>query len=228
MEGLTMKKIAKEVIEELLMIFTGKSLDIIVPPLLFLLLYKVFDLRIALIGSIILSLGFLVSRIYRKENLYYALGGFFGVLFAVIMSYINQNASNFFLPDIIGTSFLVIVTIVTLVIKKPLAAFVSHITRGWNLEWFYRDDVLPAYKEVTLFWLGFFILRLGVEITLYLNGSVDDLVIANIVLGFPITIAVLTISYIYGIWRLHNLNGPGVDEFKDNKEPPWRGQTRGF
>jgi hypothetical protein len=223
-----MKKIAKEVFEELLMIFTGKSLDIIVPPVLFLLLYRMFDLKVALIGSIILSLGFLLSRIYKKENLYYALGGFIGVLFAVIMSYINQNASNFFLPDIIGTSFLVIVTIITLAIKKPLAAFVSHITRGWSLEWFYRDDVLPAYKEVTIFWLGFFVLRLGVEIILYLKGSIDDLVIANIVLGFPITIAVLTISYIYGIWRLHNLEGPGVDEFKDNKEPPWRGQTRGF
>jgi hypothetical protein len=47
-------------------------------------------------------------------------------------------------------------------------------------------------------------------------------------LGWPAIIVVLSISYIYGIWRLNNLGGPGVDEFKDNKEPPWDGQKKGF
>lgn len=223
-----MKKFGKEILEELLMVFTGKSLDIIVPPLVFIVLYKIFNLESALVGSLVLSVVFLGIRIYKKENLYYAFGGLFGVVFAVGISYLNQNASNFFLPDIIGTSVLIFATTISLFIKKPLAALVSHITRGWSLEWFYRDDVRPAYKEVTIFWLAFFIVRLGIEITLFLNGSVDDLVIANIILGLPVTIGVLTISYIYGMWRLHNLKGPGVDEFKDNKEPPWRGQTRGF
>jgi len=223
-----MKKLFKEIFGELLLVFTGKSLDIIVPPLLFIALYKLWNLESALIGSLVLSVIFLVIRIYKKENLYYAFGGLFGVLFAVGMSYLNQNASNFFLPDIIGTGVLIVITTISLVFKKPLAALVSHITRGWSLDWFYRDDVRPAYKEVTIFWLTFFIVRLVIEITLFFNGSVDDLVIANIILGLPVTIGVLTISYIYGMWRLHNLKGPSVDEFRDKKEPPWRGQTRGF
>lgn len=82
--------------------------------------------------------------------------------------------------------------------------------------------------EVSIFWLGFFILRLITEVYLYLFSSVEDLVIANIILGLPITIIVLVISYIYGIYRLHQLGGPGIDEYNDGKEPPYRGQTRGF
>ena len=47
-------------------------------------------------------------------------------------------------------------------------------------------------------------------------------------LGWPVTIAVLVLSYVYGIWRLHQLGGPGVHEFREGKASPWEGQTRGF
>jgi len=38
----------------------------------------------------------------------------------------------------------------------------------------------------------------------------------------------LVISYVYGLWRLHRLGGPGVDEFVGGVEPPWKAQTKGF
>jgi hypothetical protein len=169
-----------------------------------------------------------MRRIIKKENVYYAIGGLIGVMVAIGLAYINDNASNFFLPDLIGTSFLIVLTISSLVLKKPLAIWVSHITRGWDLEWFYRDDVKPAYQNVTVFWLGFFLVRFVVELYLYLYSSVDDLVVANIIMGYPVLIGVLTISYIYGITTLRKLKGPGIDEFMNQKEPPYRGQTRGF
>lgn len=223
-----MRKLLKEVLEELLLVLTGKSLDILLPPVLFLILYKIGDLTFALLGSLVLSAFFLLLRVRRKENLYYAIGGFGGILFAAIISYLNNSATSFFLPDIIGTFIITLVTIISLIKKKPIAALVSHITRGWSLDWFYRDDVLPAYKEVSIFWLVFFIVRLTIEISLFSIGSVENLVIANIILGLPVTLTVLTISYLYGIWRLHNLKGPGVDEFRENIDPPWKGQRRGF
>jgi len=71
-------------------------------------------------------------------------------------------------------------------------------------------------------------LRTVVETVLFLNNSIDQLVWFNTFIGFPLLIFVLTVSYVYGIWRLHKLNGPGVDEFIEDKEPPYRGQTRGF
>ena len=46
--------------------------------------------------------------------------------------------------------------------------------------------------------------------------------------GTPATIAILVLSYIYGIWRLQKLGGPGVDEFIEGKSKPWRGQKKGF
>ena len=223
-----MKKILKEILNELKLVLFGKTLDILLPPVLFLVLNNVFGLLTALIGSLVLSVIFTINRLQKKDNVYYAIGGLIGVILAIILAYINDNASNFFLPDIIGTSFLIVLTISSLIIKKPLAIWVSHITRGWDLAWFYRDDVKPAYTNVTIFWLFFFTLRLVVEVYLYLFSSVDELVLANIIMGYPLLIGVLTISYIYGITTLRRLKGPGVDEFMNNKKPPYRGQTRGF
>ena len=51
---------------------------------------------------------------------------------------------------------------------------------------------------------------------------------ANILLAWPFTITILIISYVYGIWRLKNLGGPGVEEFKEDKKPPWKGQNKSF
>lgn len=223
-----MKRLMKEVTEELLQVFKGKTLDVLLPPLLFFFLYSLFDLSIAVIGSVVLSGIFFVHRIRKNDPLIYTISGLVGVVLTSVFTYISNNASNFFLPDIIATSSLIIITFISLIWKRPIASYVSHITRGWDYHWFQLDTVKPAYMEVSVFWLVFFVMRLITEVYLYLFSSVEDLVFANIILGLPITIIVLVISYVYGIYRLHQLGGPGVDEFMDGKEPPYRGQTRGF
>jgi len=223
-----MKKLIVEIVKELKMVLTGKSLDILLPPIIFLVFNNLFSLIVALIGSLLINIVFFALRVFKRENVYYALGGLFGVILAITLTYVNNNGTNFFLPDIIGTVVLVIITIVSLFIKKPLAIWVSHITRGWDLKWFYRKDVLPAYREVTIFWLFFFIVRLSIELYLFATSTVDELAIANIIMGIPLLIMVLTISYVYGITRLRLMGGPGIDEFMDGVQPPYRGQVKGF
>ena len=115
-----------------------------------------------------------------------------------------------------------------MLIGKPLAAWASHLSRGWPLKWFWRDDIKPAYREVTIFWALYFGIRLIIQLNLFLSEAVLNLAWINIILGWPAITMVLVISYIYGIWRLNNLEGPGVEEFKKGKKPPWNGQSRGF
>lgn len=71
-------------------------------------------------------------------------------------------------------------------------------------------------------------MRVVVLVVLFISGDVTRLFIWRTVLGWPLTIGVLLISYIYGIWRLHRLGGPGIEEFISGKFPPYKGQTRGF
>ncbi|MEC9485325.1 MAG: DUF3159 domain-containing protein [Candidatus Izemoplasma sp.] len=223
-----MKDLFKDIVDELIFVLKGNTLDILIPPILFYVGLRFFDLFIALLFSLMFACIMLGIRLHKKEKWYYAVGGIIGTLVAAVMVYINTNASNFFLPDLIGTGVFIVVTALSILIKKPLAMFASHITRGWDIDWFLRKDIYPAYLEVTIFWLGFFILRFIVELTLYLTSTTEELVVANIIMGLPLLIFVLTISYIYGIWRLKTLNGPGIDEYHDEKTPPYKGQRKGF
>ena len=97
--------------------------------------------------------------------------------------------------------------------------------------WNFGEIVEPPDVQRTYaggLWGLFFAMRLSVQIFLFLQGEAGTLAWANALLGWPVTIVVLVVSYLYGIWRLRKLGGPGVEEFEQGKEPPWQGQTRGF
>lgn len=218
----------KEVFEELQSILKGKGIDTLLPPLVFAIANNFTSLINASILAIALAFFIGVFRLYKKQVWYYALAGFLGVAFAAGLALFANNAKNYFLPGIIGSVFFSVGIFITLLIKKPLAALASHLTRGWPLAWFWRKDIKPAYTEVTWMWFVFFSLRTILQIILINQQDVSSYAWINTLLGLPITMLVLVISYVYGMWRLKKLKGPGVEEFTSNKPAPYKGQTRGF
>jgi hypothetical protein len=117
---------------------------------------------------------------------------------------------------------------VSVIAGRPLVAWTSYVARRWPLDWYWHPKVRPAYNEVTLAWTVFFAIRLGLQWSLFQEQAAGLLGIIQVVTGWPATIALLVISYLYGTWRLRNLKGPSVEEFRAGAEPPWTGQRRGF
>jgi len=225
---MTMAGKGKELMEELRQVVTGKTLDALLPPLIFAVSNNLWGLSSAVRLALGFSLLLGMRRLLLKQKVSYALGGFLMVAAASGLALVTQNATNYFISSAVTSGTLLAAALVTLLMGKPLAALASHLSRGWPLDWFWRIDVKPAYREVTLFWAVFFALRLSLQVMLLRSGDALRLAWANTLLGWPVTVAVLVISYLYGIWRLHNLGGPGVDEYRKNLPPPWRGQVRGF
>lgn len=217
-----------EIKEELLSVVKGKTVDAIIPPLIYLIANAFFDLMIAAGLAIAVAFVLVIMRLRAKKSWMYAFSGFLGVAIAVSFALFADDATNFYLPKLITSAGLITITTASLFAKKPLAAWLSHLSRGWPLDWFWRTDVRPAYMEVTIFWLGLFIMRAALQLTLFINENVTGLFIVNTLLGLPVTALVLIISYIYGVWRLKRLGGPGIEEHKQNLPKPWKGQTRGF
>lgn len=218
----------EEILEELKSVFLSRTSDAIFPPITYAILTSFFGLNIAVLVSVFLALLIALRRARNNQNWKYSIGGMTGILIASGLALYSQNASSYFLPAIISSSFFVLLSIISIITGRPLAAWASHLSRGWPLKWFWRKDIKPAYREVTVFWTIFFSLRLSIQLYLFFRGSTIHLAWTNLILGWPMLIVVLIISYIYGIWRLKNLGGPGVEEFKSGKEPPWNGQRRGF
>jgi len=221
----------QELWEELKSVFSGrgvKLLDTLLPVVVFLIANPALGLSLGLGLSIGTSVVFFLVRIFQKENIYYALGGLGAVLLAGLFALISDSALGFFLPGLISSGLTVALLLASTVVNRPLAALTSHLTRGWPLPWYWHPRVRPAYSEVTLFWAVGFGIRLGLEYWLYQQGAVNSLGAIRTILGWPYTILLLILSYLYGLWRLGNLGGPSVEEFQAGASEPWEGQKRGF
>jgi hypothetical protein len=223
-----MKKLAKDIGDELKQFISGKSMDVVIPPILYLVGNNLFGLKEGIILALSLAIILGIFRFFKKESILYALGGIGGVALASGLALIADNAANYFLPKIISSGAFFLVAIISVLIGKPLAAILSNVSRGWEFDWFLRGDIKPAYREVTIVWALLFLGRMSLQIFLYTRGNLTELGFASILLGFPTTLTVLIATLIYGIWRLKRLGGPGIDEFREGKNPPWEGQKKGF
>ena len=114
----------REILEELNSVLKGKTMDAILPPLLFVLVQSRTTLLNAVILAIALSLVIGFYRLFKRQAIGYAFGGLITVLIASGFALFANNASNYYLPGILSTSFLFIVMLISVIMDKPLAAFV--------------------------------------------------------------------------------------------------------
>jgi hypothetical protein len=220
----------RELVEEFRLVFTGRShlIDSIVPPVIFLIVNALLGFQVAVWGSLAVALLITAVRLGRRQSLRYALGGVGVVVLAILIAQLLGRAEGYFLPGMFTGGLTVIGCLVSVIAGRPLVAWTSYIARRWPLAWYWHPKVRPAYNEVTLTWAVFFVVRLGLQWSLFQEQAAGLLGIIQVVTGWPATIALLVVSYLYGTWRLRHLKGPSVEEFRAGAEPPWTGQRRGF
>lgn len=203
-------------------------LDTILPPILFLLLNGLAGFTAAMIGALGLSVLIALLRLRRGQSLLYALAGMGSVGLAIALALLLGRSEGFFLPGIVNGGLTIALALVSLVIRKPMVAWTSYLARRWPLDWYWHARVRPAYTEVTLAWILYFGLKLFWQVSLFQGNAVDELALVNTLTGWPATIILLILSYLYGTWRLAQLRGPSVEEFRNDAPAPWQGQRRGF
>jgi len=203
-------------------------LDSILPPIIFLILNAAIRYEIAILGALLAAVLIGTYRLLRKEPVKYALGGIAAVIIAGLLARFVGGAQGYFLPGIISGALTTLACLISVLVKRPMVAWTSYITRRWPLEWYWHPRVRPAYSEVTIAWAVFFGLRTTIQFSLYQQQAAATLGIVQLLAGWPALIILLITSYLYGMWRLQNLNGPSVEEFKARIDPPWQGQQHGF
>lgn len=220
----------QEVLDEFRSVVLGrhKILDAIVPPLVFVLANAIFGLQVASAAALGSALAFTAYRLIKRQPFGYALGGVGGVVLAILIATLSGRAEGYFLPTLITSSLTAAACLISVILRRPLVAFTSYLTRRWPLNWYWHPQVRPSYSEVTIAWALFFGLRAIAQYFFIRQGEIVATGIANVLLGWPALILLLILSYVYGLWRLRHLQGPSVQEFQDESPPPWEGQMKGF
>lgn len=217
-----------ELRDEFRAVLGARLLDAVLPPLLFLIANAIWGLRAAMWIALGSSILFGILRLRRNEPLTYSLLGIFSVLLAIGLVTLLGRSESFFLPGLLSDGLTVGVCLLSLLLGRPLTAWSSFITRRWHLAWYWHARVRPAYTETTLLWTLFFGAKFWWQLTLYRGGDAENLAWIQSLTGFPALVILLVVTYLYGTWRLRNLHGPSVEEFKNNLPAPWSGQQRGF
>jgi hypothetical protein len=151
-----------ELLDELRTVFAGRNsfLDAVLPPIIFLLVNGLAGFQAAMGSALAVSILIAISRIIRKQSLLYALAGVASVGIAIGIAWFVGKSEGFFLPGLISGSMTLLLTLVSLVIRRPMVAWTSYIARRWPLDWYWHPQVRPAYSEVTFAWAIFFAARL--------------------------------------------------------------------
>jgi hypothetical protein len=220
----------RELVEEFRTVVAGRGnlADAVIAPLLFVILNALLGLNWAIGGALLVSVLLTGFRLIRGEPLKYALGGLGAATVAILAAKLLNSAAAFFLPGAITGVLTAVACGLSVVVGRPLVAWTSHLARRWPLGWYWHPKVRPAYTEVTMAWAVFFALRVAVQLFLLQGEQGGAWAVIQVIMGWPATIVLLVVSYLYGLWRLQRLQGPSVDEYKAGADPPWAGQRRGF
>ncbi len=219
-----------ELREELQGLFTGERTvgDSAIPPIVFVAFNGWLGLTPAIGAALATGLLLTMLRLRRGGTLAYALGGIAAVGIAVLFVVRSGRAEGYFLPGILSNGSYAVLGALSILARRPVTAFASWFLHRWPIEWYWRNDVRPAYSVVAWFWVVYWALRSTIQAVLYAQGRTELLAAVRVISGLPIGVPLLIASYVYGTWRLETLGGPSVAEYLAGADPPYEGQTRGF
>jgi hypothetical protein len=220
----------REVAGEFRNLMVGKApiADAVVPPVVFIAINAVAGLQAAALLAFASALAVTIVRLSRRRPVRFAVAGLGGVTVAAAFATWSGSAEGFFVPGILTGALTTIVALASIAAGKPMVAWTSMLTRRWPAAWYWHPRVRPAYREVTWAWAAFFAGRTAYQWNLAQEGELAALAAARVLGGWPALAILLVATYLYGTWRLRQLGGPSVEEFRSGTAPPWTGQQTGF
>lgn len=166
------------------------------------------DTNTSALVAVGLALTLTVARLVRRESPRHALSGLVGVALAAFIATQSGRAEDFFLPGLLANAAYASAFLISLAVRKPLVRIIVTKLDGEDEHW--RDDphTTRAFVLATWLWAGVFLLRLVVQLPLYLAGAVVALGVAKTVMGLPIFALGLWLSWL--LIRSHRVSSPAV------------------
>jgi hypothetical protein len=138
-----------------------------------------------------------VLRLAQKDKLQHALGGLLGVAVCAAFAKYTGQAKNFYLPGVLLNAGEAVVFTASALARWPIVGlFVGPIT-GEMTAWRGQPERLRAFTVSTWLLAVMFMVRVAIEVPLYLANQITALGAAKVVLGYPLYLAVAFVC-----WRI--------------------------
>lgn len=180
--------------------------DSSLPGLIFVAVYSVTagDLKFSAIAAVGLAAVISVVRLIRGEPLRFAVAGFFGVALAGFIATRTGRAEDFFLPGLFFNAGYALAYAVSIFIGWPLIGVIVGPVIGEGMTWRRDPDKVRAFSRASWIWVGMFLVRLAVQLPLYLTGALVALGIAKTAMGLPVFLVFLWLTWL--VLRAHGID----------------------
>ena len=144
------------------------------------------DTNTAAIVAVGLALMLTIARLAKRESPIHALSGLVGVGFAAFIATRSGRAENFFLPGLLANAAYASAFLISIAVKHPLVGVIVANLDGEGSAWRRDRERARAFVLATWLWAGLFLLRLLVQLPLYLTESVVALGVVKTAMGLPL------------------------------------------
>lgn len=177
------------------------------------------ELGLSLIVSVVLGALFAVVRLAQRGSLTQSVSGLIGILICAWVAHQSGEARDFYLWGFITNAAYAVGFLVSIAVRWPFLGLLFGMVRGEGLEW--RRDTLKRRRYAMATWIlvGVVVLRLIVQLPLYLADSIAALGAARLVMGIPLYALALWIGWM--ITRPAALGEPTAEAAVD-PDPPGR------
>lgn len=172
-------------------------IETIVPGLIFVLTFSLtLNPWLAIGISVAVSVGFTGYRLIRRQAATQALVGLAGVVASALLAVLSNRPEDNFVVGILTNAGYGIVFLISILVGWPVIGVVVGLLRNEGTRWRQNRHHKRVYTGVTAIWLVMFVLRLAIEYPLYLSGNVAALGVAKLVLGLPLYVPVLALTWL--------------------------------
>ncbi|WP_432488127.1 DUF3159 domain-containing protein [Kineococcus sp. SYSU DK018] len=146
------------------------------------------DVLVSVGASVAVLLVALVVRAARRETVQHALSGILTTAVAAFIASRTGRAQDVFLPGILINAGLAVVFAASMVARWPVVGFVVGAVTEDPTGWRRDRGVLALCQKLTGLLLAGYVLRVAVQLPLYLAGPehTTALAVAKLVLGWPL------------------------------------------
>jgi len=164
------------------------------------------DTNTAAIVAVGLALVLSLARIVKRESPMYAVSGLIGVGFAAFVATRSGRAEDFFLPGLLANAVYAAAFLISLAVRRPLVGIIVTKLDGEDDSWRRNPLRVRAFVRATWLWAGLFLVRLIVQLPLYLAGDVVALGVAKTAMALPLFGVGLWLTWL--LVRRHRIPAP--------------------
>lgn len=168
-----------------------------VPGLLFLIVYTIDqNLPLSLGISVGVAAIFTALRLIQKTPVSSALGGLVAAGASAILALVTNRPEDNFVLGFVTNGAYAAALLISIAVGWPIIGLIAGYLMGEGTAWKRVAVKRRVFAVLTLCWAGMFLLRLAVQVPLYLSGNVEWLAATKLIMGIPLYAPLLIVTWL--------------------------------